>query len=100
MANDEIAVRSSVGYMRSLPKAPTSRLLETAGFVLVRCVDATENVQLLARRRHDARMRYREELVRIEGVEVFEGEQRLFQMAWRLAEERRLSRYVFQARKP
>ncbi len=100
LASDEIAIRSSIGYMQFTPEGVNERLLEAARFALVRRVDTTENVAQLARRRQDARMRYREELVRIEGLELFEGEQRQLQVAWRLASERRLSRYVFLARKP
>ncbi len=100
LANDEIAIRSSIGYFLFTSEGTDERLLGCAGFALVRRIDATENVALLARRRHDARMRYREELVGIEGLETFEGEQRFLEIAWRLADERRLSRYVFLARKP
>ncbi len=100
LASDEIAIRSSIGYMQFTPEGANERLLEAAGFVLVRRVDTTENMAQLARRRHDARMHYREELVKIEGLDPFEGEQRFLQVAWRLANERRLSRYVFLARKP
>jgi len=100
LASDEIAIRSSIGYMQFTPEGANERLLEAARFTLVRRVDTTENVAQLAQRRHDARMRYREELVRIEGLESFEEERRFLQVVWLLANERRLSRYVFLAQKP
>ena len=99
LANDEIAIRSSIGYFLFTPEGVNERILLSAGFQLIRRDDATESVAILAQQLCAARDRHREELVRIEGLEMFERTQRLREMAWRLAAERRLSRYVFLARK-
>jgi hypothetical protein len=60
--------------------------------------DRTENMARLARNRQVAREARAEELRQIEGDETFAGQQRFFDVAARLAETRRLSRFAFRAR--
>lgn len=57
----------------------------------------TENMARMAGDLREARAAHAEELRRIEGDETFEGQQRFFEVAARLAAERRLSRFAYSA---
>ncbi len=59
----------------------------------------TENMATISQRRYDARMRARDDLLTLEGEQTFQGQQRFLAMVHLLASERRLSRYVYLARK-
>jgi SAM-dependent methyltransferase len=99
VSNTELAVRSSIGFFLFAPPGLNETLLDAAGFELVRGVDATENAALVSGRWHAARARDREALVRIEGEERFVALQEFFAVVHRLTSERRLSRWVYLARK-
>jgi SAM-dependent methyltransferase len=99
VTNDELALRSSIGLFIFIPPLVTERFIEDAGFTLVRQEDVTENAALTSGRWHDARARRRDDLVKIEGEERFEGLQRFFAMVHRLTGERRLSRFAYLAEK-
>ena len=66
-----------------------------AGFRLVSQLDATENAALVSRRWREARQRFRDDLLRIEGGESFEGVQKFLAAVHRLTPERRLSRIAY-----
>lgn len=97
LTNEEIAVRSSVGFFLFVPVGADDRFLEEAGFEVTEAVDRTENMALLAERWRSSREARSRELRRIEGDATFEGQQRFFEVAARLAAERRLSRFAFHA---
>lgn len=100
LTNEEIAIRSSVGFYLFVPPGENERLLEDAGFDVVQVEDATESVARVGERWHAARAERREELVRLEGEEDYEGLQRFLAVVHQLAEEERLSRYTYLARRP
>lgn len=100
LTNEEIATRASIGFFLFTPEGINERLIQEAGLTLIRREDVTENMATVARRFDDARQRRRDDLVRLEGAETFDGTQRFLQTSYRLAAERRLSRIVFVARKP
>jgi len=100
LSNEEIALRSSIGYFQFSPVGEDERLIADAGFQLIGREDVTENAAVVARRWHDARAKRREALVGIEGVKRFEGLQRFFDAVHRVSAERRLSRYAFLFRRP
>ncbi len=100
LGNDEIATRTSIGYFMFTPEGVDERLIQDAGLELVRREDVTENTAAVGRRFHEARARHREHLIPLEGAETFEGTQAFLWTAHVLAAERRLSRFVFLARKP
>jgi SAM-dependent methyltransferase len=102
VTNMELALRSSIGVFVFVPTGLNERLIEEAGLRLVRQDDVTENAASISSRWHRARQAHREELIRIEGEERFEGLQRFFQAVHDLSSERRLSRfaYVVEKRKP
>ena len=97
LTNEEIAIRSSIGFFLFVPVGLDQRLLEAAGFEVVDVVDRTENMARTAQGRRDARAERSQELRRIEGDATFEGQQRFLEVAARLAAERRLSRFAFRA---
>jgi SAM-dependent methyltransferase len=99
LSNEEIAIRSSIGYFLFTPPGEDARLIAEAGLQLERVEDVTENMAAISQRRHDARARAREELLALEGQQTYEGQQRFLSMVHTLAGERRLSRFVFLARK-
>lgn len=99
LTNEEIAVRSSVGFFLFVPAGIDERLLAAAGFEVVTTADRTENMARIAARWRAARDARAGELRRVEGDLTFEGQQRFFEVAARLADERRLSRLAFHARR-
>ena len=74
-------------------------MLAQAGFDPGGREDLTENMAAMAGRWHDARARFRDELLVDEGEDTFEGIQRFLAACHLLARERRLSRYAYLARR-
>jgi len=99
VSNEELAARSNIGFFLFVPLETTQNMIKEAGFRLVGCEDVTENIELTSQRWHASRQKHREELIRIEGEERFDGLQRFFSTVYRLTSERRLSRFVFVAEK-
>lgn len=95
VTNDELAMRSSIGLFLFVPPGINERLIGDAGFHLVQQEDVTENAALVSGRWHEARQRYKDALLQIEGEERFEGLQQFFAAVHRLTRERRLSRIVY-----
>jgi SAM-dependent methyltransferase len=99
LTNEEIRIRSSIGFFLFVPAGLDERLLADAGFRVAEAVDRTENMARMAERWHAARAARDAELRRLEGDATFDGQQRFFEVAARLAAERRLSRFAFHARR-
>jgi SAM-dependent methyltransferase len=99
VTNDELALRSSIGLFLFVPSGFNERLIERTGFRLVRQEDVTENAALVSGRWHRSRQAHKDDLLRIEGEERFEGLQRFFQAVHRLTSDRRLSRIAYLAEK-
>lgn len=99
LSNAEIALRSSVGFFLFVPSELDEELLVKAGFKLIEKEDRTENMARIAKKWRAAREARADDLRRLEGDETFEGQQRFFDIAARLAEERRLSRFALCARR-
>ena len=99
LSNEEIAIRSSIGYFLFTPPGEDTRLIQEAGLLLEREEDVTENMATISQQRHDARTRARDDLLLLEGEQTYQGQQRFLAMVHLLASERRLSRYVYLARK-
>ena len=100
LSNEEIRVRSSIGFFLFTPVGCNERLLHETGFVLGEVRDVTDAVTSVSSRWHAARDRRRDQLLSVEGKERFEGLQRFLQAVHTLASERRLSRYLYVASKP
>jgi cyclopropane fatty-acyl-phospholipid synthase-like methyltransferase len=98
VTDTEIATRSSVGIYVFSAQSVNEKLISNAGFELIRREDLTENMASMAGRWHDARARFRDDLLTDEGEATFEGVQRFLSACHVLARERRLSRYAYLAR--
>ena len=99
VSNEELAARSSIGFFIFIPLETTKNFIKEAGFKLIRCEDVTTNIELTSGRWRDSRQKHREELIKIEGEERFEGLQKFFETVRQLTSQRRLSRFVFVAEK-
>ena len=97
LTNDEIRIRSSIGFFLFVPHGVDEKLLGNAGFEVVNVEDKTENMAFMARNWLNARNRYSNELIKVEGEDTFNGQQTFFEVAANIAEERRLSRFAFHA---
>jgi cyclopropane fatty-acyl-phospholipid synthase-like methyltransferase len=95
VSNEELAARSNIGFFLFVPLEVTKNLIQEAGFKLIRCKDVTSNIELTSGRWHASRQKHREDLIKIEGEERFEGLQKFLSTVHKLTSERRLSRFVF-----
>ena len=100
ISSEEIAIRSTIGFYLFVPPGENERLIEQAGFTLRSVENLTASPAVIAQRRRTARERHRDRLVEMEGESDFAGVQRYLACAARLAEENRLSRFVYLAEKP
>jgi SAM-dependent methyltransferase len=99
VSNEELAARSNIGFFLFVPLEVTKQYIRDAGFNLLRCEDVTDNIELTSGRWHTSRQKHREDLIKIEGEERFDGLQKFFSTVHKLTSERRLSRFVFLAEK-
>jgi cyclopropane fatty-acyl-phospholipid synthase-like methyltransferase len=95
ISNEELAARSNIGFFLFVPLDVTKQYIQEAGFNLLRCEDVTRNIEMTSGRWHAARQKHREDLIKIEGEERFDGLQKFFSTVHKLTSERRLSRFVF-----
>ncbi|HET9908133.1 MAG TPA: class I SAM-dependent methyltransferase [Anaerolineales bacterium] len=95
VSNEELAARSNIGFFLFVPLETTEKFIQAAGFKLLRREDVTGNIELTSGRWHAARQKHRDELVKMEGEERFEGLQSFFSTVHKLTSERRLSRFAF-----
>jgi len=100
ISNQEVAIRSSIGFYVLVPPGVNEGMLREAGFVVLTIEDVTPNAALVAQRWCEARAHHREALVAREGDANFEGLQRFLQCVHTLSSEKRLSRYAYLAEKP
>lgn len=99
LSNEEIRVRSSIGFFLFTPAGHNERLLEQARFNVREIEDVTDAVASVSRRWHDARAKRRQRLTAVEGDEAFDGVQRFLTAVHVLSRERRLSRHMYLADK-
>ena len=95
VTSEELAQRSSIGLFVFVPRSVNEELIVKAGFKIVSQLDVTENAALVSRRWREARERFRDELLSIEGQERFDGVQKFLGTVHRLTSERRLSRIAY-----
>lgn len=95
VSNEELAARSNIGFFLFIPLEVTKSFIDEAGFKLIRCEDVTGNIESTSGRWHAARQKRRDDLIKFEGEERFEGLQKFFSTVHTLTRERRLSRFVF-----
>lgn len=99
MTNAEMAIRTSIGLFVFVPAGLDETLLREAGFEVERVEDRTQNMAENAAGWLEARSKREADLCKIEGDDVFHGQQRFLETAAILARERRLSRFAILARK-
>lgn len=99
LTNEEIAIRSSIGFFLYTPVGENERLLEEAGFGIMRTEDVTANTANTSKRWYEARARRQQLLKEFEGELEFEGLQRFLHVVYELSSQGRLSRYAYLARK-
>ena len=99
LTNEEIAIRASIGLFVFAPQGLDEALLRRAGFEVEQVEDRTPNMASNAGGWHAARQKREAELRKIEGDDGFVGQQRFLDVAARLAQEKRLSRFAILARK-
>lgn len=95
LSHEEIATRSSIGFYVYSPPGENERLMERAGFRLIRVSDTTENTARISKQWLQAREKRKIELVTVEGGGNFEGLQRFLSCVHRLTAERRLLRHLY-----
>ena len=94
-----IARSSSMGDFVFTPAGLDERLVREAGFADVRVEDASVNAAHVAGAWRDARERRRKALDRIEGAEANASMQAMLHATSLLADERRVSRFAYVARR-
>jgi SAM-dependent methyltransferase len=99
VTSDEIAVRTWAGAACLIPRGENENLLQLAGFQLLSYEDLTESVVNVARRQAAAFEKYREEVVNSMGQEIYDGLTSSTAMAEKLADQKRLIRIAYLARK-
>jgi SAM-dependent methyltransferase len=99
LTNEEIAIRSSIGFFQFVPMGYDAKILEGCGLHVLRCDDVTANTATLAARRGAARATREKELRQIESDATYEAQQQFFEVTSRVALEGRLSRFVYLAEK-
>jgi SAM-dependent methyltransferase len=99
VSNEEIRRRTFMGFFMVSPAGANERAIEAAGLELERAEDRSGAVAEVGERMLGARERYRDEVIAVEGAETFDAFQDFLDVAVSLAAERRLSRWVFHARR-
>jgi 2-polyprenyl-3-methyl-5-hydroxy-6-metoxy-1,4-benzoquinol methylase len=99
LTNAEIAVRSSAGVYLFVPLGYDESVIAQSGLRLLLCEDVTANMAKVAEARCAARASKAAVLREIEGNEGYDSEQEFLAVAARVAEERRLSRFVYLSKK-
>ena len=99
LTSNEIAVRSSSGFYVFVPPGYDDQVIEHSGLRMIVCENVTRNMAEIAQRRRVARKAHEIALLEIEGEPAFAKQQEFLRVASLLAEEERLSRFVFVAEK-
>jgi 2-polyprenyl-3-methyl-5-hydroxy-6-metoxy-1,4-benzoquinol methylase len=100
LTKEEMTIRSSIGFFLFVPAGYDQRVIEeTRRLKLLLSEDVTENMATIAHSRGVARAAREAALRQIEGDETYEKQQRFFEIAARIARERRLSRFLYVAEK-
>ena len=99
ISHDEIAARSLIGYYLFSPPGENERFILEAGFTDLKVRDTTEHAARTAARWLEARGKFKDQLLALEGEQKYSGVQRFLSCVQTLTEERRLLRLLYQARK-
>lgn len=97
--SEEFALRSMNGFAQYLAPGINEKLLHDTGFEMLRVEDVTQNNELVASNRFQARATLASALIRLEGKVAFKQRQAYLELVAILAREKRLSRFVYIAMK-
>jgi SAM-dependent methyltransferase len=97
VSHTEIATRSSIGFYNFSPPGENERLLLLAGFRVLQASDTTASAAQISQRWHDARIKWKRDLVAAEGQAGFDGVQSFLANVHTLTSERRLLRFLYLA---
>ncbi len=100
LSKTEIAIRSSIGYFLFVPQGIDMNFVKAAGLEVLLSEDVTENMAMIAEQLYAARAGRVTALRQLEGDVTYAGQQEFLRVAALIARERRLSRFVYVARKP
>lgn len=95
LSNEEMAIRSSIGFFLFVPSGENEKWIEQTGLKILHREDVTSEAALVAKRWHDARARKQKELSELEGEDRFKGLQLFFNVVYTLYNEQRLSRFAY-----
>jgi ubiquinone/menaquinone biosynthesis C-methylase UbiE len=95
LTSEEIAVRSSAGFLLLVPKDYDEDVIAQSGLRLLMRRDVTANMAKVAGKRRAAREARKAAVRQIEGDRAYEAQQNFLAMTACLAEEGRLSRFVY-----
>jgi SAM-dependent methyltransferase len=99
VTNEELATRSSIFYYVFAAPGANEKLIAETGMELLAATDTTANVAIISKRWHDARAERKHALIRMEGEANFTGLQKFLMCVHTVSSEKRLSRFLFLARK-
>jgi len=99
LTNAEIAVRTSAGFYLLVPHGHDERVIAQCGLQLLVCEDVTANMAKVAEGRLTARASRSTALREIEGDQTYDNQQQFLNVAARVAQEGRLSRFVYVSKK-
>lgn len=99
VTKEELATRSSIGHYVFTKAGENESVIAASGFKLLRTDDTTENAAEISKLWHDARAKRKVALIAIEGEANFAGLQKFLMCVHTLCSERRLSRFLYLARK-
>jgi 2-polyprenyl-3-methyl-5-hydroxy-6-metoxy-1,4-benzoquinol methylase len=99
LTDEEIAVRSSAGFMLFVPKDYDKEVIAQSGMRLLEFRNVTANVAEVAEKRRVAREKRSAAVRQVEGDRTYEAQQQFLAMTSRLAAEGRLSRFVYVSEK-
>ncbi|HST04256.1 MAG TPA: class I SAM-dependent methyltransferase, partial [Chloroflexia bacterium] len=101
LLRDEIMARSSsMGQFIFTPQGVHEQFIKAAGFEQPRVEDVTATIAMVTKNWHEARIKHAADLVKMEGQAGFDDLQYMLATAHTISSERRLSRFVYIARKP
>jgi SAM-dependent methyltransferase len=100
LTNEEIAIRTAIGFYLLVPAGYDEQVLADAGLALLFEEDTTDRSAAQAARWLAARARRESALREIEGDAVFEAIQTNIEVSHRITAEHRLSRFTFVATRP
>lgn len=99
VSSEELADRSAIGFFVFVPDGANERMLQEAGYRLLRREDRTANTVAVSSRWMASRARWRDDLIAVDGQEIYELSVRFTRAVNVLAASGRLSRFMYLAQK-